>query len=76
VNITLTFTLSAAVVVGFSILCLLLVTGFCFIAGLFDGPDPYGIAWMFGLIFYACGWVVPSLVAWAVWATWFRGGAT
>jgi hypothetical protein len=75
-NITLTFTVSAAMVVGFSVLCLVLVTAFCVVAGLFNGPDPYRIGWVFGLIVYVCGWVVPSLVAWAVWATWFRGGAT
>jgi hypothetical protein len=71
-GMTITFSVqfSALMVVAFSLFCLMATTAFCWVSGLFDGNDPWGIGWMFGLIFYCCGWVVPSLVAWATWATW------
>lgn len=72
---TIAISTSVLALVVVSLLFLLFVTAFCWRAGLFDGPDPYGIGWLFGFMFYVCGWVVPSLVAWAAWATWFRSAA-
>lgn len=74
-TLTFSITLSGALVIGFSVFLLIATTGFCLIAGLFDGDDPWGVAWIFTLIIYGICWAMPSLIAWAVWATWFRGGS-
>ena len=71
-SVTFSIQFSAAMVIGFSLLLLIAVTAFCVKSGLWDDGDPWGIGWMFTIIIYACFWAVPSLAAWAVWATWLR----
>ncbi len=40
--------------------------------GLFRGLDRYGIVLAHILALYALLWLAPTLLAWAVWATWLR----
>jgi hypothetical protein len=70
-------------VVEFALPLPLLIIGACslvlFIAvtvlahqqGLFDG-DSLGVGAMFALTFYLLFWLAPTLLAWAVWATWWK----
>lgn len=71
---TLTLSLPLLMLVGFSLLLFISVTIFCHSQGMFDGGGGYlgGIDALFTLIVYGMFWAVPSLMAWAVWATWFR----
>ena len=62
----------AVAIIGVSIVLFALVTALCIQQGLFGADDQYGIAFLFALCFYAALWAVPSLLIWAVWATWFR----
>lgn len=54
-----------------AVLLFALVTMFCWRAGLFEGND-LGLGTLFAVLFYAGGWVIPTLAMWAVWATWLR----
>lgn len=71
---TLTIALSTGAVflIVASAMLFIAVTVFCGYAGLFDGGDTYGIGALFTLAIYAILWAIPSLVAWGVWAMWFR----
>lgn len=73
----MTFTLSisagALFVVGLSVALFVAVSVFCRWHRMFDEwSDPMNFMALFVLLAYAVLWAVPSLVAWAVWATWFR----
>ena len=71
---TLTLSLPFLLLAGFSLGLFIGVTILCHTQGLFEGGGVYlaGIDSLFTLILYAVLWAVPSLGAWAVWATWFR----
>jgi hypothetical protein len=60
-------------VITLSVALLVAVTVFCHVAGMFDGGDRLGVNTVFIVIYYAVGWLLPSLVALVVWAIWFRG---
>lgn len=70
--IMLAISTDLAIVIGFSVLMFALVTLFCYKTGSFDGSDTLGIGAVFTWLFYLAFWIVPSLVAWAAWATWWR----
>ena len=59
-----------------SLLLFIGVTIFCHQAGMFDagggGGFVAGLDSLFATIVYLICWAVPSLLAWAVWATWWR----
>ena len=71
---TVTLTLPFLMLAGFSLALFIGVTIFCHFQGLFDNGGGYlgGIDALFTIIVYSMFWAVPSLMAWAVWATWFR----
>lgn len=37
-----------------------------------EQPDSTGLGLVFTLLGFAMAWAIPSLVAWALWATWLR----
>lgn len=72
---TITLTLPFLLLAGFSLGLFIGVTILCHQQGLFDaGGGGYlgGIDALFTIILYAILWAIPSLIAWAAWATWFR----
>jgi len=72
---TLTISLPVLILIG---VCLALFIGVTLLAhsqGLFDkGGGGYlgGIDSLFTMILYTLLWAVPSLLIWAIWATWWR----
>lgn len=73
-TLTLTLPLPLLLLLGFSGLLFLVVTALCHRRGLFDSCGGLGdvFAGLFLIVNYAIFWAVPSLLAWAVWATWFK----
>lgn len=72
---TLTISLSALVLICFSVALFIGVTVLCFMQGMFDGGGggyAGGLGSLFTIVFYAIFWALPSLAAWAIWATWWR----
>lgn len=71
---TMTITLPLMLLAGFSALLFLVVTVLCHRRGFFDSCSGVGagFAGLFLVVTYAILWAVPSLLAWAVWATWFK----
>jgi len=71
---TLTISLPLLILLGISLALFATVTVLCHCQGLFDGGDGYlaGLDSLFTLILYGMFWAVPSLMAWAIWATWWR----
>ena len=72
---TLTLSLSVLVLIGISLSLFVGVTILAHSQGMFDrGGGGYlgGINALFTIILYAVFWAVPSLLAWAIWATWWR----
>ena len=74
---TFTIPLSLMGIAAFSAFLFIAVTIICWRNGMFDGGGGYagGLDALFTIIAYAILWAIPSLAAWAVYATWF-GGAT
>lgn len=70
----ITLTIPFLLLSCFSMLLFICVTIFCYWQGMFDGGGGYagGLDGLFIVIAYAVLWVVPTLLAWAVWATWWR----
>lgn len=68
----ITIPIGLLAVLCISLVLFILVTLSCHRSGLFDGTDSLGIGALFTLLFYALGWLIPSLAAWAAWATWWR----
>ena len=63
----------ALVIIGLSIALFIATTWLCYLQGMFDGsPDTYGVGAIFTMFFYMLFWGIPTLVIWAVWATWFK----
>jgi hypothetical protein len=69
---TFTISLAAVLLLAFSALCFIGTTVFIRRMGGHGGSDTYGIGALFDMLIYLALWVVPSLLAWAVWATWLR----
>lgn len=69
---TLTLGLVPLVLIGVSVILFGLATWACASQGLFEGSDTFGVGAMFTLVIYAVLWAIPSLIAWAVYATWFK----
>lgn len=57
---------------GFSLFLFTLVTIWLWQMSMFD-DDSLGIGGMFCMIFYSALWACPTLLAWAIYATWFKG---
>lgn len=53
-----------------SVALLIAATVICYWAGFFDN-DTFDIGSLFAFVVYLLVWVIPSLIAWGVWATWF-----
>ena len=77
-SLTITLSAGALVVIAIAVILFVVVTVVCHQAGMFDGGSGYlgGLDSLFVIIAYAVLWAVPSLLAWAAWATWFRGQAS
>lgn len=73
-NMSFTVTLSAAALFALagSAALFVIATIICAREKLFSANDSYEIGALFGLCVYALVWLVPSLLSWAVWATWWR----
>lgn len=71
---TITLTLPFLLLAGFSLLLFIAVTFLAHQQGMFDGGGGYagGLDGLFLMMLYALLWAAPSLLAWAVWATWWR----
>lgn len=71
---TLTISLPVLILLCISFALFVGVTILCLSQGLFDRGGGYlgGIDAMFTIIIYAVAWAIPSLLAWAAWATWWR----
>jgi hypothetical protein len=71
---TITLTTPFLLLGGLSLLLFVGVTILCHWQGMFDGGGGYagGLDGFFIVIAYAVFWAVPSLLVWAVWATWWR----
>jgi len=71
---TITLTLPLLLLAGFSLLLFIGVTILAYSQGLYDGRGGLGGAMegAFLVILYAICWALPSLLTWAVWATWLR----
>ena len=72
---TLTLSLPVLILIGISFAMFIGVTILAHSQGMFDGGGGGylgGIDALFTIILYAVFWVVPSLLAWAIWATWWR----
>ena len=71
---TLTLSLPVLVLLGISFALFIGVTILAHSQGMLDGGGGYlgGIDALFTIILYAVFWAVPSLLAWAIWATWWR----
>lgn len=70
--ITIALPTGLAIIIAVSVVLFILVTFLCGLSGLFDGHDSMGIGALMIVIFYSALWLVPSLLAWAVWATWWK----
>jgi len=68
---TITLSLPILILLGISVVLFIATTLLCFQQGLFDN-DSYGIGAMFALLIYAILWAIPSVLAWAIWATWIK----
>ena len=65
----MTISLSALAFIGADIVLFIGVTLLCWFGGLFDVHlDRW--AWPFLAINYTIFWLMPTVIAWAVWATW------
>jgi hypothetical protein len=53
-----------------SVAPLIAATVICYWTGLFDG-DSLGVGSLFAFVVYLLVWVIPSLVSWLVYITWF-----
>lgn len=72
---TLTISLPVLILLGLSLALFVGATILAHSQGMFDaGGGGYlgGIDAMFTMILYTLLWALPSLLAWAVWATWWR----
>ena len=70
---SISLSLGAVLLLAMSLLLFVLVTWFCVSQGLFDDGGGYiDLSGFFVFVIYVIGWAMPSLVAWAVWATWFQ----
>jgi hypothetical protein len=71
---TITLSLPFLLLAGFSLLLFIGVTILGHYQGMFDGGDGYagGLGGLFLIILYAILWAGPSLLAWAIWATWWK----
>lgn len=59
-------------IVGVSAITFIVLTVVLFREGVFDGSDLFGLNVLFATLTYAVLWLIPSLLAWAIWATWFN----
>jgi hypothetical protein len=73
-NFTITVTLPFVLLACFSLLLFIVVTIYAVRQGLFEQTGGYaaGIEGLFTGLLYSIFWAVPSLFAWAAWATWWR----
>jgi hypothetical protein len=71
---TFTITLPVLILLGISLALFIGTTVLAHYQGMFDNSGGYagGLDGLFLLILYAIFWAIPSLVAWAIWATWLR----
>lgn len=73
---TVAFTLStgAMVVLAISLALLIGCTLIAWCQDMFGSSGGYlgGLDGLFLFLLYACLWAVPSLLVWAVWATWWK----
>lgn len=71
---TVTLTMPFLLLAGLSLLLFIGATILAHQQGLFDGGGGYagGLDAVFIVILYAVFWAIPSLLAWAVWATWWK----
>lgn len=72
---TLTLSLPVLALIALSLALFVGVTILAHSQGLFDGGGGSllgGINALFTVALYAVFWAAPSLLAWAVWATWWR----
>ena len=72
---TLTLSLPVLILIGISLALFVGVTILAHSQGMFDGGGGGylgGIDALFTIILYVVFWAVPSLLAWAIWATWWR----
>lgn len=71
----MTFSISLAVLVGlaFSAVLFIIATVICWRQGLFDGGGGYagGLDAVFIIFMYVIFWILPSILTWAIYATWF-----
>jgi hypothetical protein len=75
---TFSLSIGAMALIALTIVLFVGMTLLCWLGGLFDGAGgAFGCdtSPLFIAFFFAIGWALPSLAAWAVWATWFRGAA-
>ncbi|MGE0745279.1 MAG: hypothetical protein AB7K86_08530 [Rhodospirillales bacterium] len=70
-EVTFAISWAALSLIGLSAALFIGVTVLCRRAGFFEA-DNYGIGALFALGAYSVLWAIPTLIAWAVWATWLR----
>ena len=69
---TFTITLPFILLLAFSFVMFILATLLNWQQGLFEPASDYGVGGFFALTIYAILWVIPSLAAWAIYATWWK----
>lgn len=69
---TITLSLWPLALIAISVVLFIAITWFCVSTDLFNSEGMFNINPVFVLVLYACGWAVPSLGMWAIYATWFR----
>lgn len=71
---TITLPLPLLLLAGLSLLLFINATILAHKNGMFDGGGGYagGVEAIFLVALYLIFWALPSLLAWAVWATWWR----
>jgi hypothetical protein len=74
VGLTISLSAGAITVIAICVGLFLAATACCAKADLFGSKAGMASAFdgAFILLIYALVWAVPSLIAWAVWATWLR----
>lgn len=71
-DIYISLSIATIIMLCVSIILFLAVSIFAYTQGMFDGGGDYNLAPIFIATFYAIGWVIPSLLMWAIYATWFK----
>lgn len=69
---TFTITLPLILLLAFSFVMFILATLLNWQQGLFEPASDYGFGGLFAAMIYAILWAIPSLLAWAIYATWGR----